>query len=75
MSRNNKRQYQWIKVDNEKCVKCQKCVNYCPRDVLRSDDEGRPYMKYRDDCWYCDACTYMCPTGALKLEEVPYLIK
>lgn len=75
MSRNNKRQYQWIKVDSDKCVKCQKCVNYCPRDVLRPDETGLPYMKFRDDCWYCDACTYMCPTGALQLEEVPYLIK
>ena len=32
------------------------------------------YMKYRDDCWYCDVCTYICPKEALVLEEVPYLI-
>lgn len=75
MSKNNSRKYQWIKVDKEKCVKCRKCVNYCPRDVLRADENGFPYMKYRDDCWYCDVCTYICPTEALVLEEVPYLIK
>ena len=75
MSKNNLRKYQWIKVNHEKCIKCNKCVDYCPRDVLHPDDEGFPFMKYRDDCWYCDACTYMCPTEALVLEEVPYLIK
>lgn len=75
MSKIGLKDYQWIKVNKEKCVKCQKCVNYCPRDVLHLGEDGFPYMKYRDDCWYCDVCTYMCPTSALELEEVPYLIK
>ncbi len=83
MSRNNIKGYQWIKVDTKKCLKCGKCVNFCPRDVLRMDtdkseignEKGYPYMKYRDDCWYCDVCTYICPVSAIWLEEVPYLIK
>lgn len=75
MTKTDIRDYQWIKPDKEKCISCGKCAKYCPRDVLRMDDEGHPYMKYRDDCWYCDVCTYICPTEALHLEEIPYLIK
>lgn len=69
------RKYQWITINEEKCVGCGLCVDYCPRDVLRQDDRGYPYMKYRDDCWYCDVCSFVCPRKALVIEEVPYLIK
>lgn len=75
MSKNTKRSYQWISFDKDKCISCNKCVDYCPRDVLRVEEDGIPFMKYKDDCWYCDVCSYICPKGAVKLEEVPYLIK
>lgn len=75
MSRNNKRDYQWIDFDEDKCISCSLCVNYCPRDVLRIGEDGIPFMKYKNDCWYCDACSYICPKGAIELTEIPYLIK
>lgn len=75
MSHNNKRDYQWIHFDSEKCIGCKKCIDYCPRDVLRLGEDCLPFMKYKNDCWYCDVCSYICPTNAVSLEEVPYLIK
>lgn len=75
MKCSSNRDYQWIKVDKEKCIACGLCVEYCPRDVFRMSDEKYSYVKYRDDCWYCDACTFVCPTKAITIEEVPYLIK
>lgn len=68
-------QYQWIKVDEDKCSGCGLCIDYCPRDVLRKDNRGYPIIKYRDDCWYCNLCSFVCPKKAVIIEEVPYLIK
>ena len=39
------------------------------------EETHMPYMKYRDDCWYCDVCRFVCRTNALELETVPYLIR
>ncbi len=69
------KKYQWIKVDPEKCVGCSLCIDYCPRDVLRLNDDNIASVAFRDDCWYCDVCTFVCPVQALTVEEVPYLIK
>lgn len=61
-----------VKVDPELCNGCGDCVEVCPVDALRLDEEGRPYMKY-DECWYCGCCEEECPTKALKM-LIPYLV-
>lgn len=75
MSIQNRDDYQWIEIDKNKCISCGLCVDYCPRDVLCKDETGIPFMKHRDDCWYCDVCAFVCPQKAVTLKEVPYLIK
>ncbi len=75
MERTDCGKYEWVKVDDDKCVSCGYCVEYCPRDVLRMGENNRPYMAYRDDCWYCDVCRFVCRTGAIELETVPYLTR
>jgi NAD-dependent dihydropyrimidine dehydrogenase PreA subunit len=32
-------------------------------------------MKYRDDCWYCDVCVFVCPRKAIQMKDLPYLIR
>jgi len=66
--------YAWIEVDCDKCNKCGICVDMCPMDVLHCGSKGYPYMKYRDDCWYCEVCTFLCPRKAITMPELPYLI-
>lgn len=66
--------YAWIEVDWDKCNKCGTCIDMCPLDVLHCGSNGYPYMKYRDDCWYCDVCTFLCPRQAITMSELPYLI-
>ena len=54
-----------------KCVGCFKCLQSCPRHVLRiSDSAGhflRPEMDFRHGWCYseCSLCAKACPTGAL----------
>lgn len=62
-----------IKVDKSICTKCGICSESCPLDCLRADEEGVPFMQYKD-CWYCGVCEYECPFGAIKI-ELPYLVR
>lgn len=67
--------YSWIEVDQKKCDRCGTCIDMCPMDVLHFSRTGFPYMKYRDDCWYCDVCVFVCPRKAIKMKDLPYLIR
>lgn len=49
-----------IQVDAGKCTQCGICVEICPLDLIRFDEEGFPYLKC-DECWYCNACAYEYP--------------
>lgn len=67
--------YSWIEVDRSRCNKCGICMDMCPMDVLRPGPDGYPFSRYRDDCWYCDACVFLCPRQAITLTDLPYLIR
>ena len=57
---------------NSKCIRCFKCVEVCPGDVIREGEEG-PVVAYPEECWHCGACMMDCPTGALNVELPIYL--
>ena len=54
-------------VFNEKCIKCFKCIDMCPGDILRESEEG-PVVTYPDECWHCGACMMDCPSGAVHVK-------
>ncbi len=60
-------------IDTELCNSCGVCIERCPMDIIRLDENGVPYMKY-DECWYCGVCEEDCPEKALKI-DLPYLVK
>jgi NAD-dependent dihydropyrimidine dehydrogenase PreA subunit len=61
-----------VEIDREKCDGCGICVEMCPLDALRLDEEDKAYVKY-NECWYCGCCELECPRKAVKL-RLPYLI-
>jgi len=67
--------YAWIEIDQQKCNRCGTCIDMCPMDVLHFSQSGFPHMKYRDDCWYCDVCVFVCPRKAIIMKDLPYLIR
>jgi ferredoxin len=52
-----------IRIDTEKCVKCQRCIRACPVFSLREESlrTGRPAMT----CVKCGKCVDVCPNGAI----------
>lgn len=72
------------KIDKAKCAVCElRLKNTCPvaescfQDVIRLDEERRPYIKYAEDCCNCYiywfACQADCPLGAIEVSaKIPF---
>lgn len=54
------------KIDYQLCTGCKQCVDLCPMDVFRFDEEKqKPFIKYLRDCMSCFLCELKCPAGAI----------
>jgi NAD-dependent dihydropyrimidine dehydrogenase PreA subunit len=53
-------------------VKDQSCVQECPVDCIKSDDEAKQYYIDPEICIDCGACQPVCPVNAIyPADEVP----
>lgn len=63
------------KIAREECKGCERCVNACPKSVLRMENDlnamGHPHAVYTGSgCTGCGACFYNCPEpGAITIIE------
>jgi len=55
-----------IKISQQLCIGCGKCLDVCPGDLIHRDESGKSYIKYPQDCWGCTSCLKECETGAIK---------
>ena len=55
-----------IAIDKNKCVGCGKCHDVCPGTLIKSDENGKAYIKYPRDCWGCTSCLKECPVYAIR---------
>ncbi len=51
-------------IDNEKCIKCGKCVKTCQFNSLYQP-KGKPPVLVESLCSGCSACMLACPAGAI----------
>lgn len=56
-----------FKVDYEKCIKCQQCIENCPTKALAPDDYNSPKMNKPKNCMLCQHCLAICPAGAISI--------
>lgn len=52
-----------MKIDEEKCISCGKCMKVCPSVAITK--EGKKYSITKNDCLVCRACTEVCPVDAI----------
>lgn len=63
---------QVIKIDQEKCIGCEQCVNACQEGAIAMVD-GKAKLVREDHCDGLGNCLPECPTGAISFEmrDVP----
>ena len=55
-------------IDYEVCAGCGVCEDSCPLDIIYFDkQDGRPEVRYKDECWHCGSCRQECPEEAIKI--------
>lgn len=59
-----------ISIRKEWCKACGICIEFCPKDVLAPDNEGKPNPQNIDVCTKCGLCELRCPDFAITVEEV-----
>ncbi len=57
-----------LKLDVDRCTGCGRCVEVCPRTVLKMENK-RAFIVDRDLCIECGACAKNCEPGALSVHE------
>ncbi|MGH4124690.1 MAG: nitroreductase family protein [Clostridium sp.] len=60
----------FITVNEEKCIKCEQCINACPAFVLKMG-ENVPEEVANTTCIACGHCVAICPSGAIDNKKTP----
>ena len=58
-----------MKVDEDKCNKCELCMQNCPFRCWEKKDEGFPVMKEVYACFSCYNCKIACPNDAISIVD------
>lgn len=63
------------RIDENLCTGCGICVNSCPMDVIRMDENEKiAVIRYPEDCTLCAVCEIDCPEDAIYVgptKEIP----
>lgn len=62
-----------IYLHKDKCIKCSKCQNNCPKHAIKLND-GYPEI-CKSECMNCYRCIHHCPALALSLSNKKYVEK
>ncbi len=55
-----------VKIDKSKCTGCKNCMEVCPVDAIKIENEKAVVS---NECTECGACVNECPSEAISLPE------
>jgi ferredoxin len=58
-----------LAMHEEKCIGCGMCLNVCPHAVFGMNGSIRAYIRDRDACMECGACSLNCPAEAITVQS------
>ena len=66
-----------MKIDQEKCIACERCYPYCPVGAIKTvDHAGEPVAEIdQEECVECDVCrdrARVCPVDAIYMPELKW---
>jgi len=62
-------------VSEDRCIKCDLCVEACPDNVFDAIPGGIPVIARQSDCQTCFLCELFCPTDALYVSPLSEAIE
>ena len=61
-----------IRIDKESCIKCGKCAQVCPSEIMVRDKETKEILLEQiDTCIGCGHCVDVCPTDSVIHSDFP----
>ena len=67
----NKTSYLYPEIDNEKCVKCGKCVKVCSESEHHALKKNDNRIEVDNDvCEGCSLCSHVCPCNAITMHKI-----
>lgn len=55
-----------VRFNRDNCVSCKKCVEVCPGNLIKIDDDIKAFIKYPEECWGCTSCLKECNHCAIE---------
>lgn len=59
-----------LKINDSRCIRCQRCVKICPAGIFY-EDNGRICIKNESSCIFCGHCVAVCPKDAVEHAAFP----
>lgn len=55
-------------LDEEACILCEQCIEFCPDVAIQEADDGEYVAVDYDFCKGCGICDDVCPVDAFRME-------
>lgn len=55
-----------IRIQKSRCIGCARCIEACPGNLIKKDEEGKAFIRQVRDCWGCTSCIKECPMEAIR---------
>lgn len=55
-----------IRIQKDNCVRCGRCIEACPGNLIKRGADGKAEIRHVRDCWGCTSCIKECKVDAIQ---------